>query len=101
MRGLLGKATDNFCEDGRLIEKTTYGESQGVVGRELPRPPFIFCLRDSLPDLSRSQWCLFGFGTLSSGWSFTLTTYLPKYPVPASFPGSAVPTGSLPPLGLP
>ncbi|CAH6788821.1 Trub2 [Phodopus roborovskii] len=28
VRGLLGKATDNFCEDGRLIEKTTYGESQ-------------------------------------------------------------------------
>ncbi|XP_052037984.1 pseudouridylate synthase TRUB2, mitochondrial [Apodemus sylvaticus] len=24
VRGLLGKATDNFCEDGRLIEKTTY-----------------------------------------------------------------------------
>ncbi|GAB1286164.1 Mitochondrial mRNA pseudouridine synthase Trub2 [Apodemus speciosus] len=26
VRGLLGKATDNFCEDGRLIEKTTYGK---------------------------------------------------------------------------
>ncbi|XP_038192739.1 mitochondrial mRNA pseudouridine synthase TRUB2 [Arvicola amphibius] len=24
VRGCLGKATDNFCEDGRLIEKTTY-----------------------------------------------------------------------------
>lgn len=24
VRGLLGKATDNFCEDGQLIEKTTY-----------------------------------------------------------------------------
>nr|XP_045014727.1 mitochondrial mRNA pseudouridine synthase TRUB2 isoform X2 [Jaculus jaculus] len=24
VRGLLGKATDNFCEDGRLVEKTTY-----------------------------------------------------------------------------
>lgn len=24
VRGHLGKATDNFCEDGRLIEKTTY-----------------------------------------------------------------------------
>ncbi|XP_028612844.1 mitochondrial mRNA pseudouridine synthase TRUB2 [Grammomys surdaster] len=24
VRGLLGKATDNFCEDGRLIEKSTY-----------------------------------------------------------------------------
>lgn len=27
MRGLLGKATDDFCEDGRLVEKTTYGKS--------------------------------------------------------------------------
>uniref|UniRef100_H0WMX1 Pseudouridine synthase II N-terminal domain-containing protein n=1 Tax=Otolemur garnettii TaxID=30611 RepID=H0WMX1_OTOGA len=26
VRGLLGKATDDFCEDGRLVEKTTYGE---------------------------------------------------------------------------
>uniref|UniRef100_A0AC11D8G3 TruB pseudouridine synthase family member 2 n=1 Tax=Ovis aries TaxID=9940 RepID=A0AC11D8G3_SHEEP len=25
VRGLLGKATDDFCEDGRLVEKTTYG----------------------------------------------------------------------------
>uniref|UniRef100_A0A2K5QZG9 Pseudouridine synthase II N-terminal domain-containing protein n=1 Tax=Cebus imitator TaxID=2715852 RepID=A0A2K5QZG9_CEBIM len=24
VRGLLGKATDDFCEDGRLVEKTTY-----------------------------------------------------------------------------
>ncbi|XP_058528434.1 pseudouridylate synthase TRUB2, mitochondrial [Ochotona princeps] len=24
LRGLLGKATDDFCEDGRLVEKTTY-----------------------------------------------------------------------------
>ncbi|XP_012576793.1 PREDICTED: probable tRNA pseudouridine synthase 2 isoform X2 [Condylura cristata] len=24
VRGLLGKATDDFCEDGRLLEKTTY-----------------------------------------------------------------------------
>lgn len=32
VRGLLGKATDNFCEDGRLVEKTTYGESQGGAG---------------------------------------------------------------------
>ncbi|XP_051022512.1 pseudouridylate synthase TRUB2, mitochondrial isoform X2 [Acomys russatus] len=24
VRGLLGRATDNFCEDGRLVEKTTY-----------------------------------------------------------------------------
>ncbi|XP_005085525.1 mitochondrial mRNA pseudouridine synthase TRUB2 [Mesocricetus auratus] len=31
VRGLLGKATDNFCEDGRLIEKTTYDH----VTREL------------------------------------------------------------------
>lgn len=27
VRGLLGKATDDFREDGRLVEKTTYGES--------------------------------------------------------------------------
>ena len=27
VRGLLGKATDDFCEDGRLVEKTTYGKS--------------------------------------------------------------------------
>uniref|UniRef100_A0A673TPY3 TruB pseudouridine synthase family member 2 n=1 Tax=Suricata suricatta TaxID=37032 RepID=A0A673TPY3_SURSU len=25
VRGLLGKATDDFCEDGRLVEKSTYG----------------------------------------------------------------------------
>ncbi|XP_059115919.1 pseudouridylate synthase TRUB2, mitochondrial [Peromyscus eremicus] len=31
VRGLLGRATDNFCEDGRLIEKTTYDH----VTREL------------------------------------------------------------------
>ncbi|KAL6042161.1 hypothetical protein STEG23_001861, partial [Scotinomys teguina] len=31
VRGLLGKATDNFCEDGRLIEKTAYDH----VTREL------------------------------------------------------------------
>lgn len=29
VRGLLGKATDDFREDGRLVEKTTYGESPG------------------------------------------------------------------------
>ncbi|XP_025117533.1 mitochondrial mRNA pseudouridine synthase TRUB2 isoform X3 [Bubalus bubalis] len=28
VRGLLGKATDDFCEDGRLVEKTTYGVCQ-------------------------------------------------------------------------
>uniref|UniRef100_A0A9L0J9B5 TruB pseudouridine synthase family member 2 n=1 Tax=Equus asinus TaxID=9793 RepID=A0A9L0J9B5_EQUAS len=26
VRGLLGKATDDFCEDGRLVEKTTYDD---------------------------------------------------------------------------
>lgn len=41
MRGLLGKATDDFCEDGRLVEKTTYGESLGQWKGLLRLPPHL------------------------------------------------------------
>lgn len=32
VRGLLGKATEDFCEGGPLVEKTTFGESPEQVG---------------------------------------------------------------------
>lgn len=71
MRGLLGKATDDFCEDGRLVEKTTYGKSPresrgGAVGVGAPAPSLAsFMLH---PDMGREGPSQTLADTPSQGW---------------------------------
>lgn len=71
VRGLLGKATDDFCEDGRLVEKSTYGESpqepRAVGGERLWLPLHLLPL--PLPAQPRAgHAALSDSNTLSLGW---------------------------------
>lgn len=80
VRGLLGKATDDFCEDGRLVEKSTYGESpqdpraEGGAAvaafafavpwflRSPPLPTQTIQPPSVTPNTLSSVWLLEGFG---------------------------------------
>lgn len=71
MRGVLGKATDDFCEDGRLVEKTTYGEnpgeSQGAGGVGAPAlHPNVGHEGPSNTLRHTREGCLLGAGTRDS-----------------------------------